>query len=340
MNYKIEKLPKSKISIAITIGAEDMKKYANKAVMHFANQVNIKGFRPGKAPENLIIQYVGQEKINNEILDMAVNDSYKKIIIDNKIDIVGYPEIKIIKFVPNQELEYTAETAILPEVKLADYKEIAKKSKKGEKQEIKVEEKEIENTLNWMADSHAKYSKIDKPLEVNDEFAKIFGKFENLDQLKDNIRKNILLEKEHIEKNKFRIDLILKIAEKSKMDIPEALIIFEQDKIINELKHNIEHQGIEFSKYLADSKKTEDDLKKDFYDKAIEKIKIALITKEIGKAENIQISDEELSKKIIEISIQLGGKKENIDQQKLRDYAYDIISNEKVFLLIEEFSKV
>ena len=46
--------------------------------------------------------------------------------MENKIDIVGYPEIKIIKFVPNQELEYTAETAILPEIKLADYKEIAK----------------------------------------------------------------------------------------------------------------------------------------------------------------------------------------------------------------------
>ena len=340
MNYKIEKLPKSKISITIAIGTEDMKKYADKAVMHFANQVSIKGFRPGKAPKDIIIQHIGKEKIDNEILDMAVNDSYKKAIMENKIDIVGYPEIKIIKFVPNQELEYTAETAILPEIKLADYKEIAKIVGKKEKQEIKVEEKEIESTLNWMADSHAKYSKADKPLEINDEFAKIFGKFENLDQLKDNIRKNILLEKQHIEKEKLRVDLILKIAEKSKMDIPEALINFEQDKMIDELKHNIEHQGIEFSKYLADLKKTEDDLKKDFHDKAIEKIKIALIIKEISKAENVKISDDELSKKIMEISIQLGGKKENIDQQKLRDYAYDIINTEKIFLLIEKFSKL
>ena len=78
MNYKIEKLPKSKISITIAIGTEDMKKYADKAVMHFANQVSIKGFRPGKAPKDIIIQHIGQEKIDNEILDMAVNDSYKK----------------------------------------------------------------------------------------------------------------------------------------------------------------------------------------------------------------------------------------------------------------------
>ena len=42
----------------------------------------------------------------------------------------------------------------------------------------------------------------------------------------------------------------------------------------------------------------------------------------------------------MEISIQLGGKKENIDQQKLRDYAYDIINTEKIFLLIEKFSKL
>lgn len=340
MDYKIEKLPKSKISITIVIGMEDIKKYTDKAVMNFANQVNIKGFRPGKVPKDLIIQHIGQERINNETLDVAINDSYKKIVIENKIDTVGYPEIKIIKFALNQELEYRAEIAILPEIKLADYTEIAKTAGKNEKQEIKIEEKEIENTLNWLADSHAKYSKLDKPIEINDEFAKIFGKFENLDQLKNNIRENLRLEKEHIEKEKFRIGLILKIAEKSKMDIPEALINFEIDKTMHDLKHNIEHQGIEFSRYLTDTKKTEDDLKKDFYNKAIEKIKIALIIKEISKAENIQISDEELSKKIMEVSVHLGGKQENIDKEKLRNYVYDILNNEKVFMLLEGFIKL
>lgn len=335
MNFKIEKLPKSKISISIAVGVEDMKKYNDKAIMNFANKVNIKGFRSGKAPKDIIVQHIGQEQINNEILDMAVNDSYKRAVIENKIDIVGYPEIKIIKFVPNQELEYLAETAVLPEVKLADYKKIAKEVGKTKKQEIKVEDKEIENTLNWLVESYSKYSKLEKPVEINDEFAKIFGKFENLEQLKNNIRENIRLEKEHIEKEKFRVDLISKIAEKSKMDIPEALINFETDKMTHDLMHNLEHQGLEFQKYLEGLKKTEDDLKKDFHDKAVEKIKMSLVIKEINKVENIQISDEELSKKIIEVSIHFGGKTENIDKERLRDYAYDILNNEKVFALLE-----
>ncbi|MBI4993901.1 hypothetical protein HZC33_03035 [Candidatus Wolfebacteria bacterium] len=337
MTFKINKLPKSKISLSIVIGEEDMKKYADKAAENFASQVSVKGFRPGKAPKEIIIQHIGQERINNEILDVAVNDTYKKIIIENKIDTVGYPEIKIVKFVPNQELEYTAETAILPEIILADYKGIAKVTGKSEKQEIKVEEKEVENTLKWLADSHAQYSKLEKPLEINDEFAKMFGKFENLEQLKNNIRENILAEKKHAEKEKSRVDLISKIAEKSKMDIPEAMINFETDKMIHDLKHNLEHQKVEFSKYLADSKKTEEDLKKDFHNKAVEKIKIALVIKEIGRAENIKISDEELSKKIMEISLSLGKEKEHIDSERLRAYASDVLSNEKVFGLLGGF---
>ena len=339
MNFKIEKLPKSKINIVIIIETENIKKYADKAIMNLASHVNIKGFRPGKAPKDMIIQHIGQEHINEKTIDVAINDSYGKIIIDNKINTIGYPEIKIIKFTPNEKLEYSAETAIMPEIKLADYKEIAKSAGKNKKQEIKVEEKEIENMLNWLAESQAKYSKTEKPPEINDEFAKAFGKFENLNQLKENIKENIIIDKERAEKDKSRFDLILKIAEKSKMDIPEALIDFEQDKMMDELKHNIGHHGIEFSKYLEDLKKTEDDLKKDFYNKAIEKIKIALIIKEIGKAENINVSDKEMSEETAKITAQLSNKKGNIDHERLHDYAYDIINNQKVFLLLEELSK-
>ena len=85
MNFKIEKLPKSKINIIIVIEAEEIKKYADKAIMNLASHVNIKGFRPGKAPKDMIIQHIGQEHINEKTIDVAINDSYGKIIIDNKI---------------------------------------------------------------------------------------------------------------------------------------------------------------------------------------------------------------------------------------------------------------
>ena len=80
------------------------------------------------------------------------------------------------------------------------------------------------------------------------------------------------------------------------MDIPEALINFEQDKMIDELKHNIEHQGIEFSKYLADLKKTEDDLKKIFTIKRL-KNKNRADYKRNQQSGNVKISDDELSKR-------------------------------------------
>ena len=427
MDFKLEKLPKYKINLIITLDAGDLKKYADQAVLNFSEHAKIKGFRAGKAPKHLIVEHIGQNRINDETVNVAIEDSYSKILLENDIEVISRPKIEVVKFIPNKELEYKAEILVSPEIKLADYREIAKKSGQTEKQEVKVDKKEVKDALNWILNSRAKYIKIDRPSQkgdlavvsyelrnngvkiegadqkqhpiilgegklapgfedqliglktgeekefsldipqdfinhqiagkkidfkvniddlmqkdlpkLDDEFAKSIGHFENLELLEKSIEEGILNEKNQAEKDKFRIALILKVASQSEMDISEELIESELEKMIYELEHDIKHRGMEFDKYLEHIKKTRDDLKKEFRDKAIERVRIALVMREIGKSENIEISDEELAEKMKEVLTKLGDQTQNIDHDRLHGYTENIIMNEKVFELLEKLAK-
>lgn len=426
MKHKLEKLPKSKINLIITLDGGDLKKYTDQAILNFSEHAKIKGFRAGKAPKSLVIEHIGQNRINDETINVAIEDSYSKILLESDIEIISRPKIDVVKFIPNQELEYKAEILVFPAVKLPDYKIIAKESGQTEKQEVKVEKKEVKDALDWILNSRVKYVKVDRPsqrgdlavasyelrnngikiegadqkqhpiilgegklapgfedqliglktgeekefsLEIpeyfansqiagkkidfkvkiddlmqrdlpklDDEFAKSIGNFENLGLLEKSVEDGILSEKNQAEKDRFRIVIISKIAEQSEMDIPEKLIESELDKMVNELEHDVKHRGMEFDKYLEHIKKTRDDLKKEFHGKAVERVKIALVMREIGKAENIRISDEELAEKMKEILTKMGDQTQNIDQDRLHDYTENVITNEKVFELLEKLA--
>lgn len=430
MKIEIKKLPKSKTSLIIFLDDGDMKKYVKQAVEDFIGNVEIKGFRRGKAPRDLVIQHIGQGHIDEKSVNIAVNDSYGKAIAENNINVVGYPDIEITKFVPNQELEYKAEVAIFPEVALPDYEKIAHRAGIKDRQEIAVEEKEIEEALNWLIKSRSKYDKVQRPSQegdlvsttykinldksgekeeenseqkkdsfilgenksipgfdaqiiglspdeekefsldvpgdfydkeiagkkidikikinevfkkdspkLDDDFAKSLGGFQNLEELKNNIKENILLEKTQKEKERFKAVLISKIAEESKIDIPDAMIDSEIDKIIHEFRHNIEHRGMDFSKYLEHIKKTEDDLGKDFHNTAVERLKAMMVINEIAKKENIKVEEKKISEKSEEILNSLKAEnKIKVDSVKLRNYVLDILTNEKVIEILEKLA--
>lgn len=85
------------------------------------------GFREGKVPENVLLANIPEMQILEEMAEMALNEHYPKILEDKKIDAISRPEISIIKLARNNPLAFKIKTAVLPEIKLPDYKDIAKK---------------------------------------------------------------------------------------------------------------------------------------------------------------------------------------------------------------------
>lgn len=179
--------------------------------------------------------------------------------------------------------------------------------------------------------------------ELTNEFAKNLGDFESLDKLKESVKIGLVQEKELAEKERIRMELIEKVADSSKMDIPKVLIEVELEKMVDEFKENIKSMGLDFDNYLKQTKKTIEGLKKDLNGQAEKRVKIGLVLKAIAKKENIEVGDEEVALQVDEMLKRYPDIKEaekNIDLMALKEYTKNIIKNEKVFALLEREAKI
>jgi len=97
MKTTIQKLPKSQIEIFFEIPAEEFKDYFEEAILNLGREIEIEGFRKGKAPKKIIEEKIGPGKVLEEVASLAVKKSYIRAILENKIEAIGRPEIQITK---------------------------------------------------------------------------------------------------------------------------------------------------------------------------------------------------------------------------------------------------
>ena len=169
MKLNINKLPKSEVEIEGELEAEIFEAYFPKVIQKIGANFETDGFRKGKVPESIIISKVGEMSILEEMAEMALSENYSKILEDEKIDAIGRPEIAITKIARNNPLGFKIRTAVLPEVKLPDYKAKAKKvlSSITEKEKnIEVTEEELESTITDIRKSRAPKVHIKESAEI------------------------------------------------------------------------------------------------------------------------------------------------------------------------------
>ena len=173
---------------------------------------------------------------------------------------------------------------------------------------------------------------------LNDKFAQELGKFKDLEELKKNILKGLKIEKEAKEKEKWRLAVLDRIITDTKANIPEILIHTEIEKMMEELKSQLEKIQLTFEKYLEQIKKTEEELRKDFRELAKKRVFSALVLRKIGLLEKIEISEDKIKEKANEILQQIPDPKvkERINPEDLKEFALGIARNEKVFQILEK----
>lgn len=170
---KIEKesLSGSKIKLEMKLSAEGFDKIVKKVANEIAKNTKIDGFREGKAPFNLIKKTVGEDKLLQESAEEAVKQYYVDYVVDNKLEVIGQPELKFKKMAFDNDLEVEIEVAILPEVVLdKNWKEqVSKINKKFAKKEVKVKKEEVQKELEFLAKQRAKISTVSRSAEKGDQ---------------------------------------------------------------------------------------------------------------------------------------------------------------------------
>ncbi len=344
---EIKKLEKAQIEINGSISAEILDTFRAQALKHINNSITMDGFRKGNVPENILVAKVGDMAILEEMAELALSKAYLDIIIDNKLDAIGKPTIGVTKLAKDNPLEFKITTAIIPEIKLPEYKKIAQTEiKKSDPAELNVTEKDIEDSIFRIRKSHASHEGHDHKKmtpeehekaieasmpELTDAFVKTLGDFSDVPDFKNKLSDMIAENKRDQSHEKSRIRIADAIAEKTKVELPEIMIESELNRTKAQFEADIQRMGVKLDDYLKHAKKSLEDLQKEWRPHSEKKAKLQLILNEIAKVEKITPTREEVEEEVNHIVEHY----KDADREQASIYAETVLTNEKVFQFLE-----
>ena len=120
MKSSVEQLSPTRVRINVEVPFAELQPDFDKAYKELAKQVRLPGFRPGKAPAKLLEARVGREAMLDQVVNEALPSRYGQAVTETDVRPLGQPEIEVTKKEYGQELVFTAEVDVRPEITLPD----------------------------------------------------------------------------------------------------------------------------------------------------------------------------------------------------------------------------
>ncbi len=298
MKAELKKIDACKRQLNIELSKEIIDKKFEEVYKEIGKQANIKGFRPGKVPKDILIKHHAQ-LAREEVLKSLIPEYYQKALMEQSLAAVDLPEIQDIKFT-DDFLSFKAEFEIRPEIKIKQYKGLKVKRKSAD-----VSDDDVEKALDYL-----KKSKGDKEeVKIDDDFAKGMG-YPSLKELREMLRKQLEISKEQQVKMDVENQVIEQLIKNSDLAVPQGSVVKQLDYMVKQTKQNLAYQGMK----QEDVEKKDEELRKRFKDDAAKSVKVFFILDKIAELENIKIEKEhDLTRTVIEFLLkeaqwQEGGK--------------------------------
>ena len=283
----MKNLPESEVELVGEVPYSAVEPYREKALKHIAEHMELPGFRPGKVPADMALKKAGELAVLEEAVELFVKDFYIELIEAHKVEAVGRPDIRVTKLAVDNPIGLTVRATVYPEVVLP-------KNWKNLHEKIVLEpalpasDEEVTKTLEDLRQSRKKDEVVP---ELNDEFAKSVGAFDNLEHLKTQIYKGIGEEKSRKTRDARRGKLIEALLEKSTLSVPRIFIESELEKIMSQMREDVKRFGMEFEEYLKKTNKTEDGLRNEFREQARKRAQLQLLLNKIAAVEKLEADE-------------------------------------------------
>lgn len=431
MKVSAEKIENQQVVLTIEVVAAELDKAEERACKRFAAQVNIPGFRKGKAPRRIVEQHVGKQAVLQEAFDYFIApEALAEALKDqNMEDIVTRPDIETVTLEEGKDVVFKATVVPRPEVKLGEYKGL-----KIAKDEVKVTDEDVENQLKSMADHQAKMVEApegaavqdgdfttldfkgfvdgeafeggegkDYPLQIgsnsfipgfetqligakvgeekdvnvkfpeeyhakelagkdatfkctirsikhkelpaiDDAFAKAASKFETLDELKADIRKNLTENAERKAENDRKAEALETASKNITVDIPPVMVDNEVTRMLREMEMRLAQQGMQLEQYLQFAGTDIAKLREQYRETAEKNVRTGLMLEEVAKAENIKVEAADLDKEVEVMAAAYGAtpkqvKKIIAEQGRLNDLAATVLRNKTMQFIFDNLAE-
>lgn len=424
MKTTVKHLSDTKVELTITLGKSELEAAHHVAITKLAKNIKVPGFRKGKVPASVAAKSVDPQALAEQTLEDALSKAVAEAYLKEGLQALDRPAVEVKKFVPGQELEFTAETEILPKVTLGDYKKLkAKKAKVAvvakdideiiermragfsEKKDVSRAAKDGDevtidfvgkkddvafdggtatdytltlgsNTfipgfedgivgkktgetfdleLEFPKDYHAEALKGAKVVftttlktikeialpEINDEFAAKAGPFTSVDELKEDIKRELTTQKEREAGEKLKDALVNELIEVSTIPAPEVLIKDQSESIERDMAQNLMYQGLTLEQYLKNQGFESKDkwLETEVRENAKKRVQAGLVLAELSKVEKIEATEQELDDHVAKYKEQYANNPKFVAQfdtpEARRDVANRLLTEKTVDRLVE-----
>ena len=154
--------------------------------------------------------------------------------------------------------------------------------------------------------------------ELDDDFAQDVSDFDTLAEYKDDLKKKIAERKESEAKAKKESEAIEKVVEAAKMDIPQAMIDTQVNRMLEDFAMRLQQQGLSVEQYFQYTGMTADKIMEEMKPEAVKRIKNSLVLEAVAKAENIEVSEEEF-----EAELQKMADMYKMEIEKIKEFMQD-----------------
>jgi len=162
MKHTIEQITPSRVKVTVDLEKEVWVEAQEKAFNKVSAKVSVPGFRPGKAPKNLLKERVNQEAVYNEAIDSVLNPTFAELIKETKVRPFFRPDVAVTKLSDTElQLAYTIIT--VPSAKLGAYKGL-----KAERPADTVTDAEVEAAVAKRFESNAELVLVEREAKMGD----------------------------------------------------------------------------------------------------------------------------------------------------------------------------
>lgn len=342
------KKPKSLIEITALIPTSALESARESALKHLGAEVEIKGFRKGHAPEEMVIAHVGEGAVDAHAFEDALHAALPDLLASHAPRAIAHP--RLLKSAKKEGgIEIVLEVSVLPEITLPDYKKIAAKERTGadDPETASITEEEYRAELKEHLRAYARFVRAKlspesdpNTIEIKDEdipaltddVAKEMGPFANALDLETRLRDSLLLRKKQTLAEKRRLAILDAVLSETKAELPDVMVEEELAQILNEFEMNLTRAGLTLEQYLAHIKKTKEDIEAEWRPNAEKRALLELVLSEIARAEKIEPDQEKVDRDVAHTLEHL----KDADPARVRAFIAHKLVNEAVMELLEK----
>lgn len=394
MKSTVEHLSPTRVRINVEVPFDELKPNFDRAYQELSKQVRIPGFRPGKVPAKVLESRVGRGPVLDEVVNEAVPNKYLEAVNSSEIRTLGRPDIEVTKIEDGDEVGFTAEVDVRPEITVPAFGELSVTV-----DDVGVTEDEVQEQLDELRARFGTLAGVDRPAqsgdfvsidlsatvdgqhveeaetsglsyeigseelvagiddaligasegetrnftttlvageyagreadvtvtlnsvkqrqlpEADDEFAQMASEFDTVEELLADLRERLGRVKKMQQGMQARDKILEALLETVEVPLPESVVQSEIESSEHDAVHPFDHDHERFNEWLQQQGRTREDWDAETRQEAEKAVRTQLVLDTIADTDEITVSDNELTERIIYQAQQLGMSPDQYVQQ-------------------------